>query len=159
MEIKKIIAASLKNSGHYFDVNANILYLSMAFQKNSNIYGTREYHLLNRILTQFPSVCVEVVKPKAREALTYKLMENYISIMPNAASNFAEYKRIKLQSHAYRSAYKFVSEWFKKKFPNYDKLLERDDDGNLTWNVLDNYNQAQAEAAERIRNAAEGGDA
>ena len=71
-------------------------------------------------------------------------------------SNYAEYKRIKLQSRAHRSAYKFVSEWFKEKFPHYGKLLVVDKEtGEIMWDALDSYKKAAAEADARAAAKAE----
>ena len=155
---KKIISAALKASGHYYDFDTNTLYLSNAFAKNSNTYGTNEYHLLNQILGQYPGVSMEIIKHKHRDVLTYKLMEDYIRIMPNAVANITEYKNIKLQSHAYRSEYKFVAAWFEKKFPNYGKLLIKDENGNLTWSALEEYDKACVEAKELALNVRKEGD-
>lgn len=149
--IKEIISAALKSAGHYYDFDSNTLYMTPSFQKNSNTYGTNEYRMMNTILDQYPNARLEVFKSKRRDLLTYEMMEDFIRIMPNAAANFAEYKRIKLQSHAYRSSYKFVTEWFKAKFPHYGELLVKDADGKLTWSALENYDIARAEAATRAK--------
>jgi hypothetical protein len=78
------------------------------------------------------------------------MMETFIRAMPDAVANFAEYKRIKLQSNAHRSAYKFVSEWFKAKFPHYGKLLVVEEEtGAIMWDALNSYKKAATEADAR----------
>ena len=125
--------------------------MTAEFEKNSNAYGTNEYHLMNRILAKFPNATLKVYKAKNNSLVTYKMMEDFIRAMPDAAANFAEYKRIKLQSRAHRSAYKFVSEWFKEKFPHYGKLLVVDKEtGEIMWDALDSYKRAAAEADARV---------
>ena len=120
------------------------------FEKNSNSYGTNEYRMLNRILDKFPNATLKVYKAKSNNLVTYKMMEDFIRAMPNAAVNYAEYKRIKLQSRAHRSAYKFVSEWFRTKFPHYGKLLVVDKEtGEIMWDALDEYKTAATEADAR----------
>ncbi len=149
MNNKEIITTALKNAGNYYDFATATLYMTAEFEKNSNTYGTNEYHLMNRILTKFPNAHLKVYKSKTNSLITYSMMEAFIRAMPDAVENFAEYKRIKLQSRAHRSAYKFVSEWFKAKFPHYGKLLVKDENDNLVWDVLDSYKKAIAEADAR----------
>lgn len=150
MTNKTIITTSLKNTGYYYDFATATLYMTAEFEKNSNSYGTNEYSLVNRILAKFPNATLKVYKAKTNSRVTYDMMEDFIRAMPNAAANFAEYKRIKLQSRAHRSAYKFVSEWFKEKFPHYGKLLVVDKDtGEIMWDALDSYKKAASEADAR----------
>lgn len=150
MTNKSVVSAALKNAGYYYDFAAATLYMTAEFEKNSNAYGTNAYHLMNRILAKFPNATLKVYKSKTNTLITYELMEAFIRAMPNAAANFAEYKRIRLQSRAHRSAYKFVSEWFKAKFPHYGKLLVVDKEtGEIMWDALDSYKKATAEADAR----------
>ena len=147
---KEIMSSALKNVGYYYDITAATLYMTSEFQKNSNTYGTSEYHMLNRILGRFPHAHLKIYKAKTNNRITYAMMEAFIRAMPDAVANFAEYKRIKLQSSAHRSAYKFVSEWFKAKFPHYGKLLVVDEEtGEIMWDALDSYKKATAEAEDR----------
>ena len=150
MTNKSVVSAALKNAGYYYDFATATLYMTAEFEKNSNSYGTNEYHLMNRILAKFPNATLKVYKSKTSTLITYEMMEAFIRAMPNAAANYTEYKRIKLQSRAHRSAYKFVSEWFKAKFPHYGKLLVADKEtGEIMWDALDSYKKAAAEADAR----------
>ena len=147
---KEIMSAALKNVGYYYDMTTATLYMTTEFEKNSNAYGTSEYRMLNRILDRFPNAHLKVYKSKANKLITYTMMEAFIRAMPDAVENFAEYQRIKLQSRAHRSAYKFVSEWFKAKFPHYGKLLVVDEEtSEIMWDALDNYKKAATEADAR----------
>ena len=150
MTNKSVVTAAMKNAGYYYDFATATLYMTAEFEKNSNSYGTNEYHLMNRILAKFPNATLKVYKSKTSTLITYEMMEAFIRAMPNAAANYTEYKRIKLQSRAHRSAYKFVSEWFKAKFPHYGKLLVVDKEtGEIMWDALDSYKKAAAEADAR----------
>ena len=153
---KEIMSAALKNVGYYYDMTAATLYMTTEFEKNSNVYGTNEYRMLNRILDRFPNAHLKVYKSKVNNRITYDMMEAFIRAMPDAVANFAEYKRIKLQSNAHRSAYKFVSEWFKAKFPHYGKLLVVDEKtGEIMWDALNSYKKAATEANARAAAKAE----
>lgn len=153
---KKILTAALKASGHYVDMAAFRLYVTPAFEKKASYYGTPECDIMNAILDAFPNMAVEVVKPERKNnAITYDMMEKYITIMPDAANNMAEFKRIKKVSHAYRSAYQYVADWFATKFPHYGEMLVKDDKtGEIKWNALEQYARAKQEAAAKPVEAA-----
>lgn len=146
---KKILAAALSANGHYIDIDANTLYVTTAFSKKTEIYGTPECTKLDDILAMFPDMKVVVQsKGRSNDAITYVMMEKYIRIMPDAQINLTEFERVKKMSHAHRSAYQFVAEWFKAKFPNYGKLLVKDDKtGEIQWSAVEQYAAAQKEAA------------
>ena len=149
---KKILNAALKASGHYVDMAAFRLYVTPAFEKKASYYGTPECDIMNAILDAFPNMAVEVVKPERKNnAITYDMMEKYITIMPDAANNMAEFKRIKKVSHAYRSAYQYVADWFATKFPHYGEMLVKDEKtGEIKWDVLAQYKKAQEEAKKPV---------
>ena len=143
---KKILVAALKEQGSYYDISTNTLYISPAFKKKSAMYGTAECDLLDKVSAQNKALTIVEYKASRKSRITYCMMETFICNMPSAKENYEEYKRIKAMSHAYRSPFKFVSDWFEKKYPYYDKLLETDQDGNVKWNALENYRTAQREA-------------
>ena len=149
---KKIVAAALKTAGHYVDMAAFRLYVTPAFEKKASYYGTPECDTMNAILDAFPNMVVEIVKSNRKNnTITYAMMENFIRIMPDAAANLAEFDRVKKMSHAYRSAYQFVADWFEKKFPHYGEMLVKDEKtGEIKWDVLAQYKKAQEEAKKPV---------
>jgi len=70
------------------------------------------------------------------------MMEKFISIMPDAAIRMEEYENVKLKSHAFRSPYKYVTNWFEKKYPNYGEFMVKDENGNVVWDIVELYKQA-----------------
>lgn len=154
---KKIMNAALSTSGHYVDIDANTLYVTTTFNKKAEIYGTSECSKMDEILAMFPEMKI-VVQSKARtnDIITYKMMKQFINIMPEAVANLAEFERVQKMSHAYPSAYKFVSEWFKEKFPHYGKLLVKDEKNNLVWDAVAMYQAAEEEKAQK--DAAQGAE-
>lgn len=153
---KKVLSVSLKNAGHYIDILTNTLHVSAKFNKKAAIYGTAECETMDAILAAFPGMKIQVHTPSHKNnAISYEMMEGFIRIMPDAASNFEEYKRIRQMSLAYRSAYKYVSAWFEEKFPYYGELLVRDEKtGEIKWNALEQYEKAKREAAAKPVEAA-----
>ena len=148
---KNIMNTALRTSGHYIDIDTNTLYVTTAFNKKAEIYGTPECTKLDDILAMFPDMKVVVQsKGRSNDAITYVMMEKYIRIMPDAQINLTEFERVKKMSHAHRSAYQFVAEWFKAKFPHYGKLVVVDEKtGEIMWDALDNYKKAATEAEDR----------
>ena len=62
---------------------------------------------------------------KKNTSLTYAKMETYISLLEDAEKYQAEFKAVCAESLAMKVPYVYVSKWFKKTFPNYGKLPER----------------------------------
>ena len=153
---KQIINAAIKQSGHYADTTNGILYVSKSFQTNANYYGTTEYHKMNEILALRPDMKIELCAATRKKRLTYEMMEAFIRIMPDAEENFAEYRRIRKMSVAYKSAYKFVEDWFAKQFPYYGQFFV-EENGEAKWNAVELYMKAK-EQAEAKKNKTAGKD-
>lgn len=142
--------ASLKNAGHYYDFDDNTLYVTKAYLKKAETYGTPECDSLNEMMAQFPGMKIEIhKKTRTNNAISYEMMEGFIRIMPRAEWRMKEYQRIKQVSLAYKSPYKFVCAWFEKQFPYYGKLTEHDENGTIKWDVVAMYNKASEEAKAR----------
>ena len=146
----KIMAQALKVAGHYIDVNANTLIVTKAFHKKSEEYGTAECMKLIEIEKMFPTMKVEIYTPKRKSSpISYDMMELFIRIMPDAENNYTEYLRVKKMSVAYKSPYKFVSDWFTKTFPYHTEIAAKDDKGNRVWDAAKMYAKAKEEAEKR----------
>ena len=142
---KQIINAAIKQSGHYADTTNGILYVSKSFQTNANYYGTNEYNKMNEILATYPDMKIELYAATRKKRLTYEMMEVFIRIMPDAEENFAEYKRVRKMSVAYKSPYKFVEDWFAKQFPYYGQFFV-EENGEAKWNVVAAFEKAKEQA-------------
>lgn len=150
---KQIINAAMKQSGHYVDASNGILYVSKSFQTNANYYGTTEYHKMNEILAVYPDMKIEPYAATRKKRLTYELMEAFIRIMPDAEANYKEYCRIRKMSVAFRSAYKFVEDWFAKQFPYYGEFFV-EENGEAKWNVVAAFEKAKEQAEAKKNEAA-----
>lgn len=152
--LNNVVTAALRNTGYYLDIMNNAFYMTSAFKKKSDVYGTDEYTLVNRIMAEYPDVDMIVNKPKGKNTITYEMMEKFIKIMPDADVRMTEYKNVKLKSRAFRSSYKYVVEWFNKQYPNYGKFLVKDKDGNIEWDVTAAYHQAAESAKTNVEKEA-----
>ena len=141
----KIIASALRSNGYYLDVANNTLYTTAPFEKKSNIYGTQEYKLVCEIMSQYPNVQISIQKKSRKHTLSYDMMKEFISIMPDSETMLKEFERVQLMSHAYSSAYKYVENWFFKKYPHYGEFMVKDENGDIKWNVVELYKKAEEE--------------
>ena len=155
---KQIINAAIKQSGHYADTTNGILYVSKSFQTNANFYGTTEYHKMNEILSVYPDMKIELCAATRKKRLTYEMMEAFIRIMPDAEKNYNEYCRVRKMSVAYKSAYKYVEDWFAKQFPYYGESLV-EENGEAKWDAVKLYQKAKEQAeAKKNEEAAKDGE-
>ena len=143
------IAQMKKNGGYFHDITTNTLHITKDFERNANRIGTWQCAVMDSLtLKSAAKPTVEVHSHKRAPRLTYKMMEVFISKMPDAEANFAAYKKVCLTSKVARNPYKEVLTWFETKFPYY-KDLKAEKDGKLVWNALDEYRKALEQQATR----------
>ena len=110
-----------------FDTNTVIM--NYKFAAAAAKYGTRENRLLKDIRNDFPGMKEVVVsgrecdKAKPNHHLTYKHMEEYIECYENAEELKAVFETVKATSVVLANPYKYVSDWFKVQFPDYNKKI------------------------------------
>lgn len=141
----KIIVSALRSNGYYLDVANNTLYMTAPFEKKSNIYGTQEYKLVCEIMSQYPNVQISIQKKSRKHTLSYDMMKEFISIMPDSETMLKEFERVQLMSHAYSSAYKYVENWFFKKYPHYGEFMVKGENDEVKWDVVALYKKAEEE--------------
>ncbi len=142
----KILKSALKMSGNYYDRETNTLYMTRAFSKKSEYYGTDECTLLIKMEKQYPGIKTIVYKMRDNKAkLTYQLMEKFIAMMPDVEANLNEYKTVKKVSLAMANHYKYVLDWFQKKYPHYEVVIVVAEDGTIEWDAVKMLEKAKAE--------------
>ena len=138
-----------KNGGYFHDIITNTLHITKDFERNANRIGTWQCAIVDHLMLKSATKpAIEVHKRTRAHRLTYKMMKVFISKMPDAEANFAEYNRIVLKSKVAHNPYKEVLTWFETKFPYY-KDLKAEKDGKLVWNALDEYRKALEQQATR----------
>ena len=150
----------LNKNGYYFDVDSLTLHMTKAYEKKSLIYGSEECGKVLEMRQRFPEMTIEVHKRKSSttKPLSYKMMKAYIEIMPNAAEMLKEFERVQRASVAFKSPYKYVEKWFKANYPQYDKYVERDEEGNVTWKVTEMIAEAKRQIEAAKQNEQENGE-
>ena len=141
-----------RNGGYYYDIITNTLHITKEFERKAERYGTAECKVMDELMLNTdarPFIEVHINKRKPR--LSFKMMEIFISKMPNAKTNFVEYECIRKKSKIARNPHKEVLDWFEKKFPYYQKLMVVQD-GDVIWNALDEYRKALEAQSKRGNN-------
>lgn len=142
-----IMESALKKDNYYFDYNTNTLYVTKAFDKKASQYNSAECNTIMSLRQMFSNLTIQIAEaPKSNKKssnkssnketnkhLSYDLMFKYIVRMPNALVLLKEYENVRLMSKCQKSPYKYVCNWFEVKFPNYGKMLNFDEKGELVW--------------------------
>ena len=133
----KMIESALKKNGYYFDFDNKVLTVTKEFAEKAGDIDSRECKMFLNLRSRFSGVTMKVRETKSgKKKLTYSLMLKYIVRMPNAVELVKEYECVKLMSKCQKSPYKYVTDWFEKKFENYDKFLTFDEEGNVDWTAV-----------------------
>lgn len=125
-----------KKAGYTIDFATSTFTMNYTFAKASEVVGSWEYRIVKRAKEDFPDLTVvvkagrEITTPRKTRRLTYPNMEIYIREQEQSAELLKIFERIKAESKASKSPYKFVRDWFEEQFPNYNKatlFLIKDD--------------------------------
>ena len=115
----------------------NTVIMNYKFAAAAAEYGTPEYNILKGIRADFPGMAEVVMSgreqksPRPNTRLTYENMEKHIRVYDNADELLEVFKTVKAASATVASPYKYVADWFKAQFPDYQKKVVFKD-GKLT---------------------------
>ena len=129
----------MKNT-YKIDFVNNTLTMSKAFEDALNNPNSQEYKLFLQLRADFPGLTIirktrrASKKASPNKNLTYKHMEQYMSVFQNADELLAQFKVVRECSKQQPSPYKFVRDWFEDQFPKYKELP---DFGNNAPKVID----------------------
>ena len=118
----------------------NTLTMSKSFEDALNNPASEEYKLWKQLRADFPSMTIirktrrTSKKARPNKNLTYKHMEQYMSVFKNADELLAQFDAVKRCSLGQSNPYMYVLDWFKKQFPKYKELP---DFGNNAPKVID----------------------
>ena len=114
--------------GYKIDFGARVMVVNHKFAKAASQWSSPEYNLMKTILSEFPDMTVVEAAGRHNKTchhdknLTYKNMETYISIQPNAAELMAAYWIARTEAAPQTSRYAYVRKWFISQFPKYDEV-------------------------------------
>lgn len=135
-----------------FNPIANTATLTASFAKQAGMVGTAEYNYLVSLRKSNPGLVVlkathasptprldENGEPKPRDPfdkVSYKAMEDYMSLCRNKDAYQKEYKNIRLLSKGQPVPYQYVRKWFKAKFPLFGSIdVQYDADGYIVERI------------------------
>lgn len=114
-------------TGYKLDFATGTLTINYKFAKALNDYGSPEYLRYKAILADFPDLKVickagrTITSTSPNKRLTYENMETHIGAYENSDELLDVFKTVKTASATVASPYKYVSDWFKAQFPDYNK--------------------------------------
>ena len=115
----------------------NTVIMNYKFAAAAAEYGTKEYNILRGIRADFPGMAEVVMSgreqksPRPNTRLTYENMEKFIEVQEDSETLLDVFETVKAASQASKSPYKYVCDWFKEQFPDYQKKVVFKD-GKLT---------------------------
>ena len=111
--------------GYKILFNENTVIMNYKFAAAAAKYGTKENVLMKSIREDFPGMKEVIISgreqtsAKTNHRLTYENMEKYILVHENAEELLEVFTTVKAASVALASPYKYVCDWFTKKFKDY----------------------------------------
>ena len=124
-------------TGYKLDFATNTLTINYKFNKALSDFGSPEYNRYKAILADFPNLTVvvkagrEITTTRRTKRLTYENMEKFIEVQEDSETLLEVFETVKAASQASKSPYKYVCDWFKEQFPDYQKKVVFKD-GKLT---------------------------
>ena len=115
----------------------NTVIMNYKFAAAAAEYGTKEYKIMKGIRKDFPGMAEVVMSgreqksPRPNTRLTYENMEKFIEVQEDSEALLEVFETVKAASRASQSPYKYVCDWFKEQFPDYQKKVIYKD-GKLT---------------------------
>ncbi|MCH5210869.1 MAG: hypothetical protein J1F01_07890 [Oscillospiraceae bacterium] len=116
----------MKN-GYKIDFKNNTITVNYKFAAAMNEYGSAEYKIYRKIMRDFPRLELVIksgrkqTTPRYNKRFTYENMEKYISTFANSEELQIMFKTVKRKSALLASPYKYVCDWFKAQFPDYEE--------------------------------------
>ena len=107
------------------DFANNTITLTQTFAKEASQIGTDAFKTMLELRQLGMRINIKAPAKKKNPHLTYAKMELYISLLEDAEKYQKEFDAACAESQAMKAPYAYVSKWFKKTFPNYGKLPER----------------------------------
>ena len=131
-----------------YEINfaANTITITKKFAQEASQIGTEAFKTMMELRQLGMTIITKTPAKKKNTSLTYAKMETYISLLEDAEKYQAEFKAVCAESQAMKVPYVYVSNWFKKTFPNYGKLPERNAEMKIV-NTPANYDAEEAKIA------------
>ena len=107
------------------DFATNTITITQTFAKEASQIGTDAFKTMLELRQLGMPINIKAPAKKKNPHLTYAKMEGYIALLEDADKYQKEFDAVYAESLTMKAPYAYVSNWFKKTFPNYGKLPER----------------------------------
>ena len=113
------------NKPYSINFTTNTVTVTKKFLEAAQMIGTPEFNTMMQIREMGMTIITKAPAKKKNTKLTYDKMQKYIALLDEAEKYQTEFDVVLNESKAYDASYAYVLKWFKKTFPNYGKLPER----------------------------------
>lgn len=113
--------------GYKINYSTNTITMNYKFAKKAQDFGSPEYELMKMIKEDFPMMTTvveagrKITSTNVKKRLTYANIEKHIKGYANADELMERFELAVQMSKPLASPYKYVCDWFKDQFPEYDK--------------------------------------
>jgi hypothetical protein len=118
----------------------NTVEISRSFQIAASRKGTPEYNVMMSIHKDFPSMEVTIKtyhrKGKPSSHLTYGMIETYLECLPDKQKYIHLFNKACKVSRTYPDPPKEVRKWFLESFPDFNKPVRFDKNGDLIFRYV-----------------------
>ena len=126
-------------TNYTFDHINNTLTVTASFLKKTGILNSPEYKTIMQFKANHPGLEIKKADtPKREQKYHVKLaqMVQFIKTMDrlNQTKVYDQYQTVKELSRIQRSPYKYMEDWFRKTYPNFDKVVSFDEKGQMFFN-------------------------
>ena len=118
---------NVKFKGYKLDFAKKTMTVNKKFAAAMNDITSPEFKYYKKVMKECPQLELIVkagrtyTKPRKNTRFSYKNMERYISTFDNADELLERFMLVQVKSKVLKSPYKYVGDWFKAQFPNYEK--------------------------------------
>ena len=138
-------------NNYTFDHINNTLTVTASFLKKAGILNSPEYKTIMQFKANHPGLEIkkaDAPKREQRHHVKMAQMVQFIKTMDrlNRTNVYDQYLTIKELSRIQRSPYKYVEDWFRTTYPNFEKVASFDEKGQLIFKTSEE-NQEKAPLA------------
>ena len=118
----------------HFDHMTNTLFATKSFLKAAGVLNSTEYRILMAYRADHPDMTIVPNETrKGKKRISIPQMADYIKIIDKDGQYKKQFDTVKGLSKIQPSPYKYVKCWFEATFPDYNKMVSFDENGNLRY--------------------------
>lgn len=121
-----------------FDHINNTLTVTASFLKKAGILNSPEYKTIMQFKANHQDLKIEkapAIKREQKHHVKLAQMVQFIKTMDrvNKTKVYDQYLTVKEMSRIQRSPYKYMEDWFRKTYPNFEKVVSFDEKGQMIF--------------------------